>query len=85
MEPLTSGDDGRDCSCAKRKLKRAINKIGQMPVKRQLAYCEVCSPRLDRKQERHARPYQSRGIQLHFGPGQYEAAVAKQDLRDCEA
>jgi len=36
VEPLTPDNGRRDRSRAKRKLKRAINKIGQMPMKRQI-------------------------------------------------
>ena len=39
-----------------------------------LAHGEVCPPRLNRNQERNHGPYQSRTIQLHFCPGQYETA-----------
>jgi len=36
VEPLTPDNGRRDRSPTKRKLKRATNKIGQMPMKRQI-------------------------------------------------
>ena len=50
-----------------------------------LAHREICPLRLNRNEEHNYRPYQSRGVQLHFGPGQDETTKPEQDLRDCQA
>ena len=80
--PMMSGEGGSHVDTDR--LQQDHNKGEKCPVG-VLAHREICPPRLNRNEEHNYRPYQSRGVQLHFGPGQDETTKPEQDLRDCQA